>query len=64
MGPMGKEIQESRLRWFGHVERREDWYVGKKVERIKIGGKRKRGHPKMRWKYKVAEDLREKGWRR
>ncbi|KAL1454137.1 hypothetical protein WDU94_010418, partial [Cyamophila willieti] len=64
VGPLGKKIQESRLRWFGHVERRDESYLGKKVEKLNIGGKRKVGRPKLRWRDKVEEDLREKGWKR
>lgn len=64
VGPLGKKVQESRLRWFGHVERRDECYLGKKVEKLNIGGKRKVGRPKLRWRDKVEEDLREKGWRR
>ena len=64
VGPMGKKIQESRLSWFGHVERRDESYVGKKVEDLSIEGKRKRGRPKLRWRDKVEEDLREKGWKK
>ena len=61
---MGKKIQESRLRWFGHLERRDWSYVGKKVEDLSIEGRRKRGRPKLRWRDKVVEDLREKGWKK
>lgn len=64
VGPLGKKIQESRLRWFGHVERRDESYIGKRVETLDINGKRKRGRPKLRWSDKVEEDLREKGWNR
>ena len=64
VGPIGKKIQESRLRWFGHVQRRGEDYVGNRVKNMEIEGLRKRGRPKMRWKDKVAEDLREKGWKR
>lgn len=42
-----KKIQESRLSLFGHVERKEDDNVGKKVEKMEIKGKRRREHPKM-----------------
>jgi hypothetical protein len=34
------------------------------VEILDVGGKRKRGRSKLRWKDKVQEDLREGGWRR
>uniref|UniRef100_A0A8D8XLX2 Endonuclease-reverse transcriptase n=1 Tax=Cacopsylla melanoneura TaxID=428564 RepID=A0A8D8XLX2_9HEMI len=57
VGPLGKKIQESRMRWFGHVERRDESYIGKQVEKLVIEGKRKRGRPKMRWRDK--KDLRE-----
>ena len=58
---LGKKIQESRLRWFGHVERRDESYIGKRIETMNIEGKRKRGKPKLRWRDKVQGDLREKG---
>ncbi|KAI5715080.1 hypothetical protein M8J77_010243 [Diaphorina citri] len=64
VGPIGKKIQESRMRWFGHLERRDEDYIGKQIEKLEIRGRRKRGRPKKRWKDKVNEDLREKGWRR
>lgn len=47
-GPLGKKIQE-RLRWFVHVERREDDYIGKKVKQMGNKGKRRRGYLKVRW---------------
>ena len=28
---MSKKVQESRLKWYGHVLRREDEYVGNRV---------------------------------
>ena len=63
VGPIGEKIQESRLRWFGHIQRRKEDYIGKRVERIEIGGRRKRGRPKTRWRDRVGEDLQKKGWR-
>jgi hypothetical protein len=53
---ISKKIQESRLRWFRHVERREEDYVGKRT-----AGRRGRGRPKKRWKNCVHQDLRDKG---
>ncbi|KAI5715312.1 hypothetical protein M8J77_013954 [Diaphorina citri] len=58
---ISKKIQESRLRWFGHVERREEDYVGKRTAEIQVAGRRGRGRPKKRWKNCVHQDLREKG---
>ena len=39
-------MQESSLKWYGHVLRREDEYVGKKVMAMEVPGKRRRGRPK------------------
>ena len=64
VGPMVKKIQESRLRWFGHVKRRDESYVGKKVEDLSIEGRRKKGRPELRWRDKVEVDLREKGFKK
>ncbi|KAL1465790.1 hypothetical protein WDU94_005331 [Cyamophila willieti] len=52
VGSLGKKVQESRLRWFGHVERRDESYL----EGV--------GRPKKTWKNCVIEDMRAKGVRR
>ena len=31
VGEISKKVQESRMTWYGHVLRREDVYVGKRV---------------------------------
>ena len=58
---VSKKIQERRLQWYGHVERRDEDYVGKRVERMIVRGRVGRGRPKKRWKNCVFKDLREKG---
>ena len=45
MGEISKNVQESRLKWFGQVLRREEEYVGKKVMVMEVPGER-RGRPK------------------
>ena len=47
VGVLSKKVQERRLKWFGHVMRREE-YVGKRVLGMEVQGKRKRGRPKRR----------------
>ena len=58
---MGEKITASRLRWFGHIERREEDYCGKVVDRLELKGKRKRGKPHLRWNDRMADDLKRIG---
>ena len=53
---LSDKLREARLRWFRHVMRREETYVGKRVMGIVVG-KRKRGRPRRRWKDCVKEDM-------
>ena len=43
VGEISKKVQESRLKWHGHVLRREDEYVGKRVMGVEVPGERRRG---------------------
>ena len=61
MGEISKKVQESRLKWYGHVSRREEEYVGKRVLGMEVPGKRRRGRPKRRWKDSIRNDLSERG---
>ena len=58
---VSKKIQGQRLRWFGHVERREEEDQLKRVANMQIPGRRRRGRPKTRWKDYVQRDMREAG---
>ena len=60
VGEISKKVQESRLKWYGHVLRREDEYVGKRVMAMEVPGKRRRGRPKRRWLDSIGNDLSEK----
>ena len=61
VGEISKKVQERRMRWYGHVMRRDEEYVGKRVMGIEVQGSRNRGRPKKRWADSVKDDLREKG---
>ena len=54
---LGMKIRESRLRWYGHVMKRDQEYVGRKIMEMELPGKRKRGRPKRRFLDVVKEDM-------
>ena len=59
-----KESTERRLKWYGHVMRREEQCVGRRAMVMKVArlqGSRKRGRPRKRWFEKVKDDIKEKG---
>ena len=55
------KIQRGRLRWFGHVERKneEDWV--KKCTKLDVDGMVGRGAPRKMWRKCVDEDMRSMG---
>ena len=61
MEEITKKVQERRLKWYGHVMRREEHYIGRRAMVMKVQGRRKRGRPKRRWLDKVRDDIKEKG---
>ena len=55
VGRFGEKTREARLRWYGHVWRKDDGYIGRR----EFPGKRKRGRPKVRFMDVVKEDMAE-----
>ncbi|KAK3526352.1 hypothetical protein QTP70_024631 [Hemibagrus guttatus] len=48
VGRLGDKVREARLRWFGHVQRRESEYIGRRMLDMRLPGRRQRGRPKRR----------------
>ena len=61
VGEISMKVQESRLKWYGYVLRREDEYVGKIVMVMAVPGKRRIGRPKRRWLDSIRNELSEGG---
>ena len=59
LGRFGEKIREARLRLYGHVRRKYDWYIGRRMLGMDFPGKRKRGRPKRRFMDVVKEDMAE-----
>ena len=54
---IGEKMRGERLGWFGHVKRREESYLGRRVMEFEIPGKRTRGRPRRRWNDNIKEDM-------
>ncbi len=55
--PITAYVTQKRLSWYGHEMRIEDTNVAKQVTTIKVGGKRSRGWPRLRWMDRVRSDM-------
>ena len=53
-------VKMNKLRWYGHVMRREDDYIIKVALGMKMTGKRSRGRPNSRWINNTGGHLEEK----
>ena len=54
---LGMKMREGRLRWYGHVMRRDQEYVGRKMMEMELLRKRRRGRPKRRFLDVVKENM-------
>ena len=49
MGRFGEKVREARLRWFGHVLRKDAGCVGRRMLMMELPGKRRRGRPERKF---------------
>ena len=55
---IGDKLRESRLRWFGHVQRRHQSAPVRRCKVLYLGEVRRgRGRPKKSWKEVIRQDL-------
>ncbi|KAK3552014.1 hypothetical protein QTP70_031598, partial [Hemibagrus guttatus] len=57
VGRLGDKVRQARLRWFGHVQRRESEYIGRRMLDMELPGRRQRGRPKRRYMDGINEDM-------
>lgn len=61
IAPLEASLRERRLRWFGHVKRRNgEGAIGRVLE-TEVSGSRPRGRPKKSWISNIKEDMKELG---
>jgi hypothetical protein len=59
-------VKAQRLRWFGHVQRRDTQHILRKTLNWRPVEGRPRGRPRIRWEDQIHEDIRRIGiedWR-
>ena len=57
VGTFGEKTREARLRWFGHVRRKDGTYIGRRMLRMELPGKTKLRWPKRSYMDAVKEDM-------
>ena len=54
-------MQRNRLRWFGHVERRDELCWIKRIETLQVDGDGVKGRPRKRWERSVGRRYEREG---
>ena len=55
--PIDEVMRGGRLRWFGHVQRRDADNVTRRVMELALPGARRRGRPKKTWHHEIKDDM-------
>ena len=55
--PIDEVIRSDRLRWFGHVQRRDANCVTRRVMNLAIPGTRRRGRSQKTWHQQIKDDM-------
>ena len=58
---MVQMTKANKVRWSGHVLRKDDGHVLRKALEFEVKGKRKQGQPKKTWKMQVVKESKSVG---
>ena len=58
---LDKMAKANKVRWYGHVIRRDDDNILKRAMMMEVNGQQKRGRLKMTWKRQVKESVKKVG---
>ena len=59
--PIATHLMQKRLRWYGHVRRRDDSHMTRTVLDMEVEGVRPRGRPKLRYMDTIRRDIKKNG---
>ena len=57
MEDLEDRLRRARLRWFGHVRRRDEGRILRRAVELEVAGKRLVGRPRKTWRQGVEENL-------
>ena len=63
MESMKEKVEKMRLRWFGHVKRMGEDRLPRRMEEMRMEGRRPRGRPRWRWIDGVVDGMLRRGCR-
>ncbi|XP_050512290.1 uncharacterized protein LOC114325734 isoform X1 [Diabrotica virgifera virgifera] len=61
LAPIDAKMRDHRLRWFGHVQRRDVNHPIRRKAEVQIHGRSRRGRPKKPWGETIGQDMLVKG---
>ena len=59
--PIATHLMQKRLRWYGHVRRRDESHITRTVLDMEVEGVRPRGRPKLRYMDTIKRDIKKNG---
>ena len=59
--PITTHLMQNRLRWYGHVRRRDESHITRTVLDMEVEGVRPRGRPKLRYMDTIRRDMKKNG---